>query len=104
MGLIKTAAKVAVASSVHGRVQRRQQQRWAAQDAAQAQAQQAHAPVTYAPVAAAPVAPPPAPAPVASPADDMQQKVELLRQLGELRDSGVLTDAEFDAKKAAILG
>lgn len=41
---------------------------------------------------------------MASPADDMQQKVELLLQLGELRDSGVLTDAEFDAKKAAILG
>ncbi|NMD47079.1 MAG: SHOCT domain-containing protein, partial [Propionibacterium sp.] len=30
MGLFKTAAKVAVASSVHGRVQRRQAQRWAA--------------------------------------------------------------------------
>lgn len=40
----------------------------------------------------------------ASPADDMQQKVELLRQLGELRDRDVLTNAEFDAKKAAILG
>ena len=32
MGLLKTAATVAVASSVHGRIQRRQQQRWAAQD------------------------------------------------------------------------
>jgi hypothetical protein len=34
MGLIKTAATVAVASSVHGRIQRRQQARWAAQDQA----------------------------------------------------------------------
>jgi hypothetical protein len=34
MGLLKTAATVAVASSVHGRVQRRQQNRWAAQDQA----------------------------------------------------------------------
>ena len=34
MGLLKTAATVAVASSVHGRVQRRQQNRWAAQDRA----------------------------------------------------------------------
>jgi hypothetical protein len=33
-GLLKTVAKVAVASSVHGRIQRRQQQRWAAQDQA----------------------------------------------------------------------
>ena len=32
VGLLKTAATVAVASSVHGRVQRRQQARWAAQD------------------------------------------------------------------------
>ena len=46
MGLFKTAAKVAVASSVHGRVQRRQQSRWAAQD--QAAAQPAP-PVAYAP-------------------------------------------------------
>ena len=38
MGLLKTAAKVAVATSVHGRVQRRQQSRWAAQDQAAAQA------------------------------------------------------------------
>ena len=36
MGLLKTAAKVAVASSVHGRIQRRQQARWAAQDQAPA--------------------------------------------------------------------
>ncbi len=51
MGILKTAAAVAVASSVHGRIQRRQQARWAAQDQA----------------AAAP-APPPAPAAAAPPA------------------------------------
>ncbi len=33
VGLLKTAVKVAVASSVHGRVQRRQQERWARQEA-----------------------------------------------------------------------
>ncbi|MCU0270845.1 MAG: SHOCT domain-containing protein [Acidimicrobiales bacterium] len=106
MGLLKTAAKVAVASSVHGRVQRRQQQRWAAQDAA-AGANWAGAarplppPPMPAPPAAAPVAAPPAPAPSTT---DMAQQVELLRQLGELRDSGVLTEEEFAAKKAEILG
>lgn len=83
MGLLGTAAKVAVASSVHGRVQRRQQNRWAAQD--QLAAQQA----------APAVAPPPA----ASGGD----RVERLTQLGELRSSGVLTDAEFEAEKARIL-
>jgi len=87
MGLLGTAAKAAVASSVHGRVQRRQQERWAAEDAAKAHAGAA----------------PPAPAAPAPAGDDMQSKVDLLRQLGELRDSGVLSDAEFEAKKAEIL-
>lgn len=37
MGLLRTATKVAVASSVHGRVQRRQHERWSQQDAQAAQ-------------------------------------------------------------------
>ena len=86
MGLLKTAAKVAVASSVHGKV--RQQQRWAAQDAA---SQQMLAPVHPAPVVPAP--------PVAE--DPM---VTQLKQLAELRDAGVLTEEEFAAKKAKLLG
>ncbi|CAN5319382.1 hypothetical protein BH09ACT10_BH09ACT10_26600 [soil metagenome] len=76
MGLLKTAAKVAVASSVHGRVQRRQQDRWAEQDAAAA---------------------PPAPA------AGFDAVLEQLTKLGELRSAGVLTDAEFEAQKARIL-
>ena len=81
MGLLKTAGRVAVASSVHGRVQRRQQQRWAAQDASQV-------------AAAAPVA--------AAPAED--PLIAQLRQLGELRDAQILTEEEFAAKKAKLLG
>lgn len=123
MGLFKTAAKVAVASSVHGRIQRRQQQRWARQDAAAAGGwEQQHAaaavggqpvpeqppmvqaqPVQYAPaqpVQHAPVQPAPA---AAAPSPDMATKLEQLRQLGELRAAGVLTDAEFEAQKAAVL-
>jgi hypothetical protein len=43
----------------------------------------------------------PAPAPPAgSPEGD---KLDTLRKLGELREAGVLTDAEFEAKKAEIL-
>ena len=82
MGLIKTAAKVAVASSVHGRVQRRQQQRWAEQDL---------------PVAA------PAAVPTSG-APDLEAQLALIAQLNELRQAGALTDAEFGAKKAQILG
>jgi len=93
MGLFKTAAKVAVASSVHGRVQRRQQQRWADQDAQQAQGSSAALDQGQ-PVAI------PGPA---APGDPMSAQLANLVQLGELKAAGVLTDAEFEAKKAAIL-
>ena len=83
MGLIKTAAKVAVASSVHGRVQRRQQQRWAAQDAMSGTG----------PAPAAPFA-----------GDPMSTQMAQLAQLGELKAAGILTEAEFQQKKALILG
>jgi len=80
--LLRTAAHAHVASSVIGRNQRRQQQRWAQQGQTAA----------------------PAPAPAAAPAGgDMDAKIAQLKQLGELRDAGILTDAEFDAKKSQIL-
>ena len=101
MGILKTAAKVAVASSVHGRIQRRQQQRWARQDqAAAAAAPPAPPPPAPAPVAAAPQ--PQAPAASAQPAD-MGERLAQLKQLGELLSAGVLTQAEFDQQKARIL-
>ena len=90
MGLIKTAAKVAVASSVHGRIQRRQQLRWAEQDAQAG---------IVAPQAAGHV-----PQAAAAPMDPMSARLAQLTQLGELRSAGVLTDAEFEAQKAVILG
>ena len=43
-----------------------------------------------------------APAP-ATPTDDMDTKLAQLKELGQLREQGVLTDAEFDAQKSAIL-
>ena len=95
MGLLKTAAKVAVASSVHGRIQRRQQQRWAAQD-------QAAAPPPPAPPPPAPVAAPPQAAAPAQQAD-MGDRLAQLKQLGELLSAGVLTQAEFEVQKARIL-
>jgi Short C-terminal domain len=93
VGLLKTAAKVAVASSVHGRVQRRQQARWAAQDQAPAPPQQAYA---------EPVPPPQAPTAPAQP-PDMSDRLAQLKQLGELLSAGVLTQAEFEQQKARIL-
>lgn len=80
MGLLKTATRAAVASSVHGRVQRRQQHRWSQPDSR------------------------PEPPPAArSATPPIQSQLDQLRQLGELRTAGVLTDAEFEAKKATIL-
>ena len=90
MGLLKTAATVAVASSVHGRIQRRQQARWAAPDQAPA---------------GVPAPPPPPPAQYAAAAQpaDMSDRLAQLKQLGELLSAGVLTQAEFDQQKAHIL-
>jgi Short C-terminal domain len=52
-------------------------------------------------------APPPAPAPVApapvAPATGASDRIAELKQLAELKDSGVLTQAEFDKEKARIL-
>ena len=85
-GVARTAVVAGTATTVSNRVSRRQAQRWSAQHQAPYEQQ----------------APPPAPEPAAAApaADPIQQ----LKQLGELRDSGVLTDAEFEAQKAKILG
>ena len=105
MGLLKTAATVAVASSVHGRIQRRQQARWAAQDQAAAGVSAPPPPPQYAAPAQqayAEPAPPQAPAAPAQ-AADMNERLGQLKQLGELLSAGVLTQAEFDQQKARIL-
>jgi hypothetical protein len=62
-------------------------------NAAQAQAAQG-APVAEAP-AAAPAAPPAAPA--------QPDKIAQLTQLAALKDSGALTEAEFETEKAKLL-
>jgi membrane protease subunit (stomatin/prohibitin family) len=78
----RTAVIAGTASSVSGRVSRRQQGRWAEQDAQQqqeAQQQQAAEPAT----------------------DDATTK---LAELAKLHQQGVLTDDEFAAAKAKVLG
>jgi hypothetical protein len=102
---LKTAATVAVASSVHGRVQRRQQARWAAQDQANAAAVPAPPPPAQhaAPPPQAYAEPVPTPAPAAPPTVGMNDRIAQLKQLGELLSAGVLTQAEFEQEKARIL-
>ena len=105
MGLLKTAATVAVASSVHGRIQRRQQQRWAAQDQPNAAAVPAPPPRARAPRRSRPTPSPPPPQAPAAPAQppDMSDRLAQLKQLGELLSAGLLTQAEFEQQKALIL-
>ena len=71
------------ATAVSNRVSRRQANRWAEQEPQQAPAYQQP--------------PPQAPAPAADP-------IAQLTELGELRDKGVLTEEEFAAQKAKLLG
>ena len=86
-GVVRTAAVAGTATAVSNRVSRRQAQRWGQQDAAQ----YAEPEPTY--------AAPPAPAPAAPAADPIHQ----LKELGELKQQGILTDEEFAAQKAKIL-
>ena len=88
MGLIKSGLKAAVAVKVghmvHDRIQQRQQTTWPAEGSSASM-----------PAAAGP--------PQASTPGPMGDTLAQLNQLGELKASGVLTDAEFEAQKARIL-
>jgi hypothetical protein len=101
-GMARTAVIAGTATAVSGRVQRRQAERYADRDAniyaQREQAYQQQTQQTYAQPAAAPPPPPPAPAPGTN---DMLAQ---LRELGELKAQGVLTEEEFAAQKAKILG
>lgn len=86
MPLLRTIGRTAVvagtATTVSKRVNRRQQGRWAAQEQQQAQ-------------------PEPAPAPAS--ASEKVDPIKRLQELGQLHESGVLTDQEFADAKAKIL-
>jgi hypothetical protein len=76
-GVARTAVIAGTATSVSNRVSRRQGNRWAAQE-------QQNEP------------PPQQPA-------GGKDRVQQLKELADLKQQGVLTDAEFDAEKARIL-
>jgi hypothetical protein len=86
MGLLRMAARTAVvagtATAVSGRVQRRQAARWDQEDAQQ-------------------YAQEPQYAPAPQPEDDATAQ---LQNLAQLHTQGVLTDEEFAAAKAKLLG
>ena len=90
--MARTAVIAGTATAVSNRVSRRQAGRWAQQDQA-AYGQPQYEQPQYAEPQYAP------PAPAADP-DDM---IERLEKLGQLHESGVLTDEEFAAQKARIL-
>jgi hypothetical protein len=82
-GVARTAAVAGTATAVSNRVSRRQADRWQLEEARQA--------------------PPPA-APQQAPPAGGASAIEQLRQLGELKQQGILTEEEFAAQKAKILG
>ena len=85
-GLIRGAARVGVAAGVAGRVRHRQEQKWAAQDQPAYEEQ-------------APAPPPPAEA--APGGGDYTAELE---KLAKLRDDGVISAEDFEAKKKQLLG
>jgi hypothetical protein len=86
-GVARTAVVAGTATAVSNRVSRRQGERWAQQEEAQPPA---------APPAAAPA--PPAAAPAGG-----QSVIDQLKELGELKAQGILTEEEFAAQKAKLL-
>ncbi len=97
-GVARTAAIAGTATAVSNRVSRRQAGRWQEQEQQQYEHQQYEQQQAAQPVYAAP--PPPAPA---AAAPDMDAKLVQLKELGELKAQGILTDAEFEVQKARIL-
>jgi Short C-terminal domain len=82
-GVARTAVIAGTATAVSNRVSRRQGERWAQQEGTAQAAPEA--------------APPPAPS-------GGKSTIDQLKELGELKSQGVLTEEEFEAQKAKLLG
>jgi hypothetical protein len=79
-GVARTAVIAGTATSVSNRVSRRQARRWGAQD------------TVY------------EPEPSYEPAPQAPDPIARLKELGALHEQGILTDDEFAAQKAKVLG
>ncbi|MEJ2864313.1 SHOCT domain-containing protein [Actinomycetospora flava] len=96
-GLARTALVAGTATAVSNRVSRRQAGRWAREEEAQQYEQQQYQQQYQQPQYQPPQyqqAPPPGGG----------DTIEQLRQLGELKSQGILTQQEFDEQKRRILG
>ena len=91
-GVARTAVIAGTATSVSNRVSRRQARRWSAEESQQAY--QEPPPQQYAPP----------PQQYAAPAPEAPDPIEQLKELAALKDQGILTEEEFAAEKAKILG
>jgi Short C-terminal domain len=95
-GVARTAVVAGTATAVSGRVQRRQAERFAGRDA-QIASERQRAYYEQQPAPPTQAAPPPA---ATGTADTIAQ----LKDLAELKAQGILTEEEFAAQKAKILG
>lgn len=94
-GVARTAVVAGTATAVSNRVSRRQAGRWA-NEQEQQYAQQQYQEPQYA-------APPPQAAPAQAPQAGMDDKLAQLKELGELKQAGVLNELEFEQQKNRIL-
>ncbi len=85
-GVARTAVVAGTATAVSNRVSRRQADRWSQQEQEQYPPQQQYA-----------EPPPPA-------EDDRDKQIAQLKELADLKAQGILTEEEFAAQKAQILG
>jgi hypothetical protein len=81
-GIARTAVVAGTATAVSNRVSRRQAERWSEQEAAE---------------------PPPGGMP-AEAAPAQSSTIDQLKELAQLKEQGILTEDEFAAQKAKILG
>ena len=84
-GIARTAVVAGTASAVGGRVRHRQDQKWARQDAQAAEPEPQYA------------------EPDQGSAPPAKDKLQQLKELGDLKAQGVLTEEEFAAEKAKVL-
>jgi hypothetical protein len=84
-GIARTAVVAGTASAVGGRVRHRQDQKWARQDAQAAEPEPQYA------------------EPEQGSAPPAKDKLQQLKELGDLKAQGVLTEQESGAEKAKIL-
>jgi hypothetical protein len=94
-GLVRAAAATAVVAGTAGAVRHRQEQRYAAKDQAAYDEQQAAYDQGVAAAQQAPAAPP-------QPAEP--DYVAELEKLAQLKAQGIISEADFEAKKKQILG